>query len=96
MKIKGKSLELTLASVVYKQGIFKYVSSKRNSKENCGLILDVDRQLASMGEEIQRHLMTFFLPQFLIVMIEFGMLGDLKWRTMIWGALTFHLQTPNM
>lgn len=46
-------LELTLAKVVSdnKKGIFRYVNSKRKSKENIRPILDEDGQLAIKDEE---------------------------------------------
>lgn len=53
---------------------FKYVNSKRIYEENIVLILDEDGHLTSSDEEKVEAFNAFF-PQFLILMMELGLLG---------------------
>jgi len=52
-----------------KKGFFKYVNSKRRSKENNGLILDEDDYLTCRDEE-KVETFNAFLPQSLILVID--------------------------
>lgn len=62
----------------------------KSSKENIGLALVEDGHLKNKDEEKEEARHFFFLPQSAIL-IDLGLPSPLSWRTMITGAMTFHL-----
>ena len=87
-------LELKLASAVQdnKKGFFKYINTKKRSKENIGLIFVEDGRLTN-SDEAKAEVFKAFLPHSLIILIDLGLPGPLSWRTMTAGTVTFHLWT---
>jgi len=60
-----RSVELKLASAVSdKEGFYKYINSKRRSKENIGAIFAEDGHLTDRDEDKQKLSMLFFASVF--------------------------------
>lgn len=84
-KIAKTQLELTLASETSENEIdfLKYVNSKRRYKENIGLIKYLTSKHEEKAKEFNR-----FLPHFLILMMNLGLL-NLSWSMMTKGSNYF-------
>ncbi|GAB0181560.1 mitochondrial enolase superfamily member 1 [Grus japonensis] len=66
-------------SIFFFKGFFKYVNSKRRSKENTGPIFVEDSHLANRDEE---KVKTFnALPQSLLILVDLRLPSPLNWRT---------------